>query len=166
MPRYLLAPEVTVLLSKVTDLRKRLVIDTQWNTGGRLNEILPLAQGDFVLDDPLSGAPLVSPFVVLRTLKQRRLEESVSSRSRRRGPCRSPIRPSSSGSGNGLRPCNPPPAQGSGISGQKVIQTLMAHKDTKSTEWYMRVFALDMTRQLCVRSTMDAYEAGRLLIRL
>ena len=106
MPRYLLAPEVTVLLSKVTDLRKRLFIDTQWNTGGRLNEILPLTQGDFVLDYPLSAAPLVSPFVVLRTLKQRRLEESVSSLSRRRGPCRSPIRPSSSGSGNSLRPFN------------------------------------------------------------
>nr|WP_324021976.1 hypothetical protein [Pantoea sp. JZ29] len=53
MPRYLLAPEVTVLLSKMTDLRKRLFIDTQWNTGGRLNEILPLTRGDFVLDDPL-----------------------------------------------------------------------------------------------------------------
>ncbi|WP_332460044.1 hypothetical protein [Pantoea stewartii] len=42
----------------------------------------------------------------------------------------------------------------------------MGHKDTKSTEWYMRVFALDVTRQLDVRFTMDAYEAGRLLIRL
>ena len=60
MPRYLYAPQVTVLLSKVTDLRKRLFIDTQWNTGGRLNEILPLTQGDFVLDDPLSAAPLVA----------------------------------------------------------------------------------------------------------
>jgi len=56
MPRYLLAPEVAVLLSKVTDLRKRLFIDKLWNTGGRLNEILPLTKGDFVLDDPLSGA--------------------------------------------------------------------------------------------------------------
>jgi len=142
MPRYLLAPEVAVLLSKVTDLRKRLFIDTLWNTGGRLNEILPLTKGDFVLDDPLSGAPLVSPFVVLRTLKQRRLEESAGSRSRRRGcpkkknsrlnrrrrrkyaitrrgPCRSPIRPSSGGSGNGLRPPSPPPARGSGLSGAK-----------------------------------------------
>lgn len=85
MPRYLLAPEVAVLLSKVTDLRKRLFIDTLWNTGGRLNEILPLTRGDFVLDDPLSAAPLVSPFVVLRTLKQRRLGEIAASRSRRRG---------------------------------------------------------------------------------
>lgn len=83
MPRYLIAPEVAVLLSKVPDLKKRLFIDTLWNTGGRLNEILPLMKDDFVLDDPLTGAPLASPFVVLRTLKQRRLEEAA--RSRRRG---------------------------------------------------------------------------------
>ncbi|MEJ1269112.1 integrase [Pantoea ananatis] len=85
MPRYLLAPEVAVLLSQMTDLRKRLFIDMLWNTGGWLNEILPLTKGDFVLGVPLSGAPLVSPFVVLRTLKQYRLEESADSRSRRRG---------------------------------------------------------------------------------
>jgi len=85
MPRYLLAPEVDVLLSKVTDLRKRLFIDAMWNTGGRLNEILPLTRGDFVLDDPITGTPLTSSFVMLRTLKQRRLEESAGSRSRRRG---------------------------------------------------------------------------------
>jgi len=36
-----------------------------------------------VLDDPLTGAPLWSPFVVLRTLKQQKLEEAA--RSRRRG---------------------------------------------------------------------------------
>lgn len=34
MPRYLLAPEVAVLLSRVPDLRKRLFIDALWNTGG------------------------------------------------------------------------------------------------------------------------------------
>lgn len=74
MPRYLLAPEVAVLLAAVTDLKRRLFIDTLWNTGGRLNEVLPLTPDDFVLDDPLTGAPLSSPFVVLRTLKQRRDE--------------------------------------------------------------------------------------------
>ncbi|MEN4605385.1 tyrosine-type recombinase/integrase [Pantoea agglomerans] len=42
---------------------------------------------------------------------------------------------------------------------QKVIQTLMGHKDAKSTEWYTRVFALDVTRQLGVRFSMDADEA-------
>lgn len=56
MPRYLLAPEVAVLLSRVPDLRKRLFIDALWNSGGRLNEILPLTKEDFVLDDPLTGA--------------------------------------------------------------------------------------------------------------
>lgn len=34
---------------------------------------------------------------------------------------------------------------------QKVIQTLMGHKNTKSTDWYTRVFALNVTRQLRVR---------------
>jgi len=85
MPRYLLAPEVAVLLSRLPDLRKRLFIDALWNTGGRLNEILPLTKEDFVLDDPLTGAPLSSPFVVLRPLKQRKREEAARSCSRRRG---------------------------------------------------------------------------------
>lgn len=85
MPRYLLPPEVAVLLAMVTDLRKRLFIDALWNTGGRLNEILPLTREDFVLDDPATGAPLASPFVALRTLKQRKLEEAAKSRRRRRG---------------------------------------------------------------------------------
>lgn len=68
MPRYLLAPEVAVLFSRVPNLRKRLFIDAQWNTGGRLNEILQLTKEDFVLDDPLTGVPLSSPFVVLHIL--------------------------------------------------------------------------------------------------
>ena len=55
------------------------------NTGGRLNEILPLTREDFAQDDPLTGAPLSSPFVVLRTLKQRKLEEAARSRSCRCG---------------------------------------------------------------------------------
>lgn len=49
---------------------------------------------------------------------------------------------------------------------QKIIQTLIGHKDAKSTEWYTRVFALDVTRQLGVRFTIDADEAGPLLMRL
>lgn len=65
MPRYLLALEVAVLLAKVSDLRKHLFIDALWNSGGRLNEIIPLTREDFMLDDPATGAPLGSPFVVL-----------------------------------------------------------------------------------------------------
>lgn len=49
---------------------------------------------------------------------------------------------------------------------QKVIQTLMGHKDAKSTEWYKREFALDVTRQLGVRFSMEADEALALLITL
>nr|WP_316250825.1 tyrosine-type recombinase/integrase [Pantoea agglomerans] len=47
---------------------------------------------------------------------------------------------------------------------QKVIQTLMGQKDAKSTEWYTRVFALDVTRQLGVRFSMDPHEASQLLL--
>ncbi|WP_241199860.1 hypothetical protein [Erwinia billingiae] len=77
MPRYLLAPEVAVLLSKTPDLRRRLFINALWNTGGRLNEVLPLTRADFALDDPLTGEALASPLVVQRTLKQRRLEDAA-----------------------------------------------------------------------------------------
>lgn len=234
MPRYLLAPEVAVLLSKVPDLKKRLFIDTLWNTGGRLNEILPLTKEDFALDDPLTGAPLSSPFVVLRTLKQRRLEEAARSRSRRRGrptkeeqqaereaeaeirenppravPLTDPgfvqrlrewfataqpaagsrlwdiksedtarswisqavAAASRDGVTFSIRPVTPKTFRDSFAMHlvqhqvpQKVIQTLMGHRDAKSTEWYTRVFALDVTRQLGVRFSMDADEAGRLLL--
>jgi integrase len=71
MPRYLLAPEVALLLDAERDQRKRLLIETFWNTGGRLNEVLPLTPEDFALDGP-DGRALDAPFVVLHTLKQRR----------------------------------------------------------------------------------------------
>lgn len=45
-----------------------------------------------------------------------------------------------------------------------VIQTLTGHKDAKSTEWYTRVFALDMTRKLGVRFSMNAGEARAFLL--
>lgn len=234
MPRYLLAPEVAVLLSKVTDLRKRLFIDTLWNTGGRLNEILPLTKEDFALDSPVTGAPLASPFVVLRTLKQRRLEEASVNRNRRRGrptkdeqqaerdaeaeirnnppravPLTDPgyvqrlrewfatAQPAAGerlwniksedtarswisqavavsardGVTFSIRPVTPKTFRDSFAMHlvqhqvpQKVIQTLMGHKDAKSTEWYTRVFALDVTRQLGVRFSMDPREAQALLL--
>lgn len=233
MPRYLLAPEVAVLLSRVTDLRKRLFIDTLWNTGGRLNEILPLTREDFALDLPATGAPLDTPFVVLRTLKQRRLADASFNRTRRRGrptkeeqqaereaekeilsnppravPLTDPgyvqrlrewfatANPSAGtrlwdirsedtarswisqgvaaaardGVIFSVRPVTPKTFRDSFAMHlvqhqvpQKVIQTLMGHKDAKSTEWYTRVFALDVTRQLGVRFSMDTEEAIHLL---
>ncbi|MEX5927710.1 tyrosine-type recombinase/integrase [Providencia hangzhouensis] len=63
-PKYLLAPEVNQLLQFIPDLHQRTLIDTLWNTGARIHEALALTKGDFYLDEE-------TPFVVLRTLKQR-----------------------------------------------------------------------------------------------
>lgn len=63
-PKYLLAPEVNQLLTFIPDLHQRTLIDTLWNTGARIHEALALTKGDFYLDEE-------TPFVVLRTLKQR-----------------------------------------------------------------------------------------------
>lgn len=236
MPRYLLAPEVAVLLSYVADPRRRLFIDTLWNTGGRLNEVLPLTAADFALSDPVTGAPLKSPFVLLRTLKQRRRIAALTREPRRRGrptkeelalkleaeaevqaspprvvPLTDPgyvsrlrdylatvtipeadqgrlwavksedtIRSWISqavadaqrdGVTFSIRPITPKTFRDSFAMHlvqhqvpQKVIQGMMGHKDAKSTEWYTRVFALDVTRQLGVRFSMDAGDARQLLL--
>lgn len=63
-PKYLLAPEVGVLLDAVADLRQRMLFDFLWNTGARINEALAVTPADIVLD-------AARPFVVLHTLKQR-----------------------------------------------------------------------------------------------
>lgn len=63
-PAYLLAPEITLLLDNIADLRRRMLFDFLWNTGARINEALAVTPKDIVLD-------AVKPFVVLRTLKQR-----------------------------------------------------------------------------------------------
>ncbi|CBJ48209.1 tyrosine-type recombinase/integrase [Erwinia amylovora] len=83
MPRYLLAPEVALLLDAERDQRRRLLIETFWNTGGRLNEVLPLTPGDFALDGP-DGRPAAAPFVVLHTLKQRLDDDRQKQRGRGR----------------------------------------------------------------------------------
>jgi integrase len=70
LPHYLLAPEVAVLLSYLPDMRQRLLIDTLWNTGARINEALALTPNDFFFND-------VMPFVRLRTLKQRTTKKPV-----------------------------------------------------------------------------------------
>ncbi|APC14130.1 MULTISPECIES: tyrosine-type recombinase/integrase [Providencia] len=66
-PKYLLAPEVNQLLQFIPDLHQRTLIDTLWNTGARIHEALALTKGDFYLDEE-------TPFVVLRTLKQREIQ--------------------------------------------------------------------------------------------
>lgn len=64
-PKYLLAPEVQLLLTMLSDFRQLMLIKTLWNTGARINEALSLTKGDFYLEGD-------KPFVVLRTLKQRK----------------------------------------------------------------------------------------------
>lgn len=64
LPKYLLAPEVSVLLHYVPDLHRKMLLATLWNTGARINEALALTRGDFLLAPPY-------PFVQLSTLKQR-----------------------------------------------------------------------------------------------
>lgn len=222
MPRYLLAPEVAVLLSFMHDLRQRLFADTLWNTGGRLNEVLPLTPGDFVLDDPATGRSLSSPFVVLRTLKQRsqadtrrrgrptreqedelrnnppravpltdpafvqRLREYVATvrlkKTDRLWDVSSPDTVRSwlsravqdaarDGVTFSVRPVTPKTFRDSFAMHlvqhqvpQKVLQTMLGHRDAKSTEWYTRVFALDVTRQLGVRFSMNAGDAREMLM--
>ncbi|WP_313684657.1 hypothetical protein [Pantoea sp.] len=50
MPRYLQAQAVALLLAAEPDQRRRLLIETFWNTGGRFNVVLPLTADGFVLD--------------------------------------------------------------------------------------------------------------------
>lgn len=69
-PKYLLAPEINQLLQFIPDLHQRTLIETLWNTGARIHEALALTKGDFYLDEE-------TPFVVLRTLKQREPKSSV-----------------------------------------------------------------------------------------
>lgn len=64
LPKYLLAPEVAVLLSGFEDERQRMVYAFLWNTGARITEALMVTPEDLQLDGP-------RPFVRLRTLKQR-----------------------------------------------------------------------------------------------
>ena len=64
LPKYLLAPEVAVLLSCFYDERQRMLFAFLWNTGARITEALMVTPEDLQLDGP-------RPFVRLRTLKQR-----------------------------------------------------------------------------------------------
>jgi len=64
LPRYLLAPEVTGLLHHLPDWTQHALVNSLWNTGGRLNEVLVLRRRDFRLNDTI-------PHVIIRATKQR-----------------------------------------------------------------------------------------------
>lgn len=64
LPKYLLAPEVAVLLSCFDDERQRMLFAFLWNTDARITEALMVTPEDLQLYGP-------RPFVRLRTLKQR-----------------------------------------------------------------------------------------------
>ncbi|EOV4132521.1 tyrosine-type recombinase/integrase [Yersinia enterocolitica] len=64
LPKYLLAPEVAVLLHYLPDERQRMLFATLWNTGARITEALTLTPEDLQLEE-------ARPCVRLRTLKQR-----------------------------------------------------------------------------------------------
>jgi len=63
-PQYLLAPEIALILDAVPNLHRRLLFDTLWNTGARINEALALKPADINLN-------ATRPFIILHTLKQR-----------------------------------------------------------------------------------------------
>lgn len=73
LPKYLLAPEVSVLLSYFSDHNQRMYFDTLWNTGARPGEGITLRPVDFVLE-PTRQHP--KPLAVVKTLKQRERESS------------------------------------------------------------------------------------------
>lgn len=73
LPKYLLAPEVAVLLSYLPDHNQRMYFDTLWNTGARPGEALAMRPVDFVLE-PTRQHP--QPLAVVKTLKQREREAS------------------------------------------------------------------------------------------
>ncbi|ECY2550599.1 phage integrase family protein [Salmonella enterica] len=73
LPKYLLAPEVAVLLSYLPDLNQRMYFDTLWNTGARPGEGMALRPVDFVLE-PTRQHP--QPLAVVKTLKQRERESN------------------------------------------------------------------------------------------
>lgn len=76
LPKYLLAPEVAVLLHYLPDERQRMLFATLWNTGARITEALTITPEDLQLDGP-------RPCIRLRTLKQRQGEGDDRQRMRR-----------------------------------------------------------------------------------
>ncbi len=68
MPKYLLYPEVAVLLSYFDNQHQRMYFDTLWNTGARPGEARAMRPVDFELE-PSRHSP--QPLAVVKTLKQR-----------------------------------------------------------------------------------------------
>lgn len=67
LPKYLLEPEITLLLAHgFPDLRHRMFFDLLWNTGARLSEALALTPKDIHTGERWPSRPFVS----LMTLKQ------------------------------------------------------------------------------------------------
>ena len=64
LPTYLLAYEVSALLSFIPDFYKQTLIELLFHTGARINEALALTPADFAMES-------ARPFVALKTLKQR-----------------------------------------------------------------------------------------------
>lgn len=71
LTKYLLAPEVSVLLSYLPAQEQRMLFETIWNTGGRLNEVMALHPAHLMLS---STPAQPHPIVMLKTLKQREQE--------------------------------------------------------------------------------------------
>lgn len=55
LPKYLLAPEVSLFLRYVPDLRQQVLFDTLWNTGARIHEALALTGASLTVPGRLSG---------------------------------------------------------------------------------------------------------------
>ncbi|RDL22034.1 phage integrase family protein [Serratia fonticola] len=75
LPKYLLAPEVAVLLSYFDGLTRRMFFDTLWNTSARLNEALALRPGDFELEPSRKYPQLVVAIRDMETASNRSQSE-------------------------------------------------------------------------------------------
>ncbi|HCA7081293.1 TPA: tyrosine-type recombinase/integrase [Citrobacter sedlakii] len=227
LPKYLLAPEVAVLLSYLPDHNQRMYFDTLWNTGARPGEALAMRPVDFVLE-PTRQHP--QPLAVVKTLKQREREAS-----RPPGRPRKEAEPVEHPDSRYRKPPEPVTrlvplldagyalrmreflatwrkrvkhqavwpitsrqtpvnwlnaallrAESDGVTfpitvtphtfrhsfamhllmngvPQKVLQGLLGHRYSRSTEAYTRVFALDVLAMYGVRFSMDSDQARRML---
>ena len=64
LPKYLLLPEIKLLLDNALDAADHLIINTLWHTGARVSELVALRPCDFNIDNQES-------FVSIQSLKKR-----------------------------------------------------------------------------------------------